>query len=78
MMCMTFGQLSNRDSLRDLLVCLTAHKTKHYHLGFGKNISRSNLAEANEKRNCDSKKKNKRKIKTKTETETTTTAKTKG
>ena len=52
MMCMMFGQLSNRDSLRDLLVCLTAHKTKHYHLGFGKNISRSNLAEANEKRNC--------------------------
>jgi hypothetical protein len=47
-----FGQLSNRDSLRDLLVCLTAHKTKHYHLGFGKNISRSNLAGANEKRNC--------------------------
>lgn len=52
LMCMMFGQLSNRDSLRDLLVCLTAHKTKHYHLGFGKNISRSNLAEANEKRNC--------------------------
>lgn len=50
MMCMMFGQLSNRDSLRDLLVCLTAHKPKHYHLGFGKNISRSNLAEANEKR----------------------------
>lgn len=52
MMCMMFGQLSNRDSLRDLLVCLTTHKTKHYHLGFGKNISRSNLAEANEKRDC--------------------------
>ena len=52
LMCMMFGQLSNRDSLRDLLVCLNAHKTKHYHLGFGKNISRSNLAEANEKRDC--------------------------
>ncbi len=52
LMCMMFGQLSNRDSLRDLLVCLTAHKTKHYHLGFGKNISRSNLAESNEKRDC--------------------------
>jgi len=52
LMCMIFGQLSNRDSLRDLLVCLTAHKPKHYHLGFGKNISRSNLAEANEKRDC--------------------------
>ena len=52
LMCMIFGQLSNRDSLRDLLVCLTAHKVKHYHLGFGKSISRSNLAEANEKRDC--------------------------
>lgn len=32
LMCMIFGQLSNRDSLRDLLVCLNAHKSKHYHL----------------------------------------------
>lgn len=52
LLCMMFGQLSNRDSLRDLLVCVSAHKSKHYHLGFGKSISRSNLAEANEKRNC--------------------------
>ena len=52
LLCMMFGQLSNRDSLRDLLVCLNAHRPKHYHLGFGKSISRSNLAEANEKRDC--------------------------
>jgi Domain of unknown function (DUF4372)/Transposase DDE domain len=52
LLCMMFGQLSNRDSLRDLLVCVNAHKPKHYHLGFGKSISRSNLAEANEKRDC--------------------------
>ncbi len=52
LLCMMFGQLSNRDSLRDLLVCLNAHQPKHYHLGFGKSISRSNLAEANEKRDC--------------------------
>ena len=52
LLCMMFGQLSNRDSLRDLLVCIYAHKPKHYHLGFGKSISRSNLAEANEKRDC--------------------------
>lgn len=52
LLCMMFGQLSSRDSLRDLLVCINAHKPKHYHLGFGKNISRSNLAEANEKRDC--------------------------
>lgn len=50
MLCMMFGQLSNRDSLRDLLVCINAHQPKHYHLGLGKSISRSNLAEANEKR----------------------------
>ncbi len=52
LLCMMFGQLSNRDSMRDLLVCINAHKPKHYHLGFGKSISRSNLAEANEKREC--------------------------
>ena len=51
MMAMMFGQLSNRDSLRDLLVCIEAHSSKFYHLGFGKNVSRSNLANANEKRN---------------------------
>ena len=50
LLCMMFGQLSNRDSLRDLLVCLEAHCSKSYHLGFGKNISRSNLSRANENR----------------------------
>lgn len=52
MMCMMFGQISNRDSLRDLLVCIEAHPAKYYHMGFGKNVSRSNLAVANEKRDC--------------------------
>jgi hypothetical protein len=50
MLCMMFGQLSGRDSLRDLLVSLTAHKPKYYHLGLGKNISRSTLADANQTR----------------------------
>lgn len=50
LLCMMFGQLSNRDSLRDLIVCIQAHSSKYYHLGFGKNISKSNLASANEKR----------------------------
>ncbi len=50
MLCMIFGQLSNRESLRDLLVTVSAHSNKFYHLGFGKNVSRSNLANANEKR----------------------------
>ena len=33
MLCMVFGQLTNRDSLRDLIVALDAHKAKSYHLG---------------------------------------------
>jgi len=50
MMCMMFGQLAGRESLRDLLITLQAHTSKYYHLGLGKNVSRSNLAEANEQR----------------------------
>jgi transposase len=49
---MVFGQLTNRDSLRDLIVALDAHSSKSYHLGFGKTVTRSNLAKANERRNC--------------------------
>jgi transposase len=47
---MMFGQLSGRDSLRDLIVSIGPHKQKYYHLGIGKNVSRSNLANANEQR----------------------------
>lgn len=52
LLCMMFGQLSGRDSLRDLITALSAHSPKFYHLGLGKSISRSNLAYANERRNC--------------------------
>ncbi len=51
LLCMMFGQLSNRDSLSDLILCLQTQKTKWYHLGIGNSISKSNLAYANEKRN---------------------------
>jgi transposase len=51
MLCMIFGQLTNRDSLRDLIVAINAHSGKSYHLGFGKNITLSNLAKANLNRN---------------------------
>jgi len=47
---MIFGQLSNRDSLRDLMLALDAHSKKSYHLGLGKQVTRSNLAKANAKR----------------------------
>jgi len=50
LLCMLFGQLTNRDSLRDLAVAINAHSGKTYHLGFGKSVTRSNLAKANEKR----------------------------
>ena len=49
-MCMMFGQLSNRESLSDLALTINAHPAKFYHLGFGKGISKANLAKANEKR----------------------------
>lgn len=51
LLCMVFGQLTNRNSLRDLIVILDAHGNKTYHLGFGKSVTKSNLAKANEKRN---------------------------
>jgi hypothetical protein len=37
--------------LRDLIIVIEAHQSKSYHLGFGKNGTRSNLSKANEKRN---------------------------
>ncbi len=52
LLCMIFGQLTGRDSLRDLLVSIEPHKPKYYHLGFGKGTSRSNFAAANENRDC--------------------------
>lgn len=52
LLCMIFGQLTNRDSLRDLIVAITAHSTKSYHLGFGKSVTLSNLSKANQNRNC--------------------------
>ncbi len=51
LLCMIFGQLSGRESLRDLIIIFEAHSSKCYHLGFGKNVSRSNLSKANEIRN---------------------------
>jgi hypothetical protein len=51
LLCMMFGQLGNRDSLSDLILCIDAHGSKAYHLGFGTGISKNNLAKANEHRN---------------------------
>lgn len=50
LLVMMFGQLCSRESLRDVISVITAHSQKSYHLGFGKNVTRSNLAKANESR----------------------------
>ena len=49
-LCMAFAQLSYRESLRDIESCLRAMQNKLYHLGIRAKISRSTLADANEKR----------------------------
>ena len=45
-----FGQLSNRESFRDVVLATLAHASKAYHLGFGKHATKSTLADANTKR----------------------------
>lgn len=50
LLAMMFGQLCNRSSLRDLITILEAHSSKCYHLGLGRNISKTNLAYANQNR----------------------------
>ena len=49
-LCMTFAQLTYRESLRDIECCLRAMKEKLYHMGIRGKISRSTLADANENR----------------------------
>ncbi len=49
-LCMAFAQLTYRESLRDLETCLGARGSKLYHAGFRGRVSRSTLADANERR----------------------------
>ena len=49
-LCMAFAQLTFRESLRDIEVGLRAQESKLYHLGIRGHVARSNLADANEKR----------------------------
>ncbi len=48
--CMAFAQLTYRESLRDIQVCLRTMQPKLYHMGIRSRIARSTLADANEKR----------------------------
>jgi IS4 transposase len=49
-LCMAFAQLTYRESLRDIEICLHAFHKKLYHAGFRGVIARSTLADANELR----------------------------
>jgi hypothetical protein len=48
--CMAFAQLTYRESLRDIEACFSAQAAKLYHMGFRQPVSRSTLADANERR----------------------------
>ena len=48
---MAFSQITHRESLRDIEVCLRAHQNKLYHMGISSSsVSRTTLSNANELR----------------------------
>ena len=47
---MAFAQLTYRESLRDIEICLSAQSSKLYHMGLREPVRRSTLADANETR----------------------------
>jgi len=47
---LAYAQLSGRESLRDIETCLNSHQEKLYHIGFRGDVSRTTLADANERR----------------------------
>jgi hypothetical protein len=49
-LCMAFAQFTYRESLRDIEACLRTKSKKLYHLGIQGKVSRSTLADANDKR----------------------------
>jgi hypothetical protein len=49
-LCLAFAQLTYRESLRDIEACLRAQRSKLYHMGIRGHVSRSVLADANERR----------------------------
>ena len=49
-LCIAYSQLTRREGLRDLVACLNSHSSKLYHIGIRGKISRSTLADANERR----------------------------
>ena len=49
-LCLAYAQISGRESLRDIETCLNSHRDKLYHVGFRGSVSRTTLADANERR----------------------------
>ena len=47
LLCLSFAQLTYRESLRDIETCLRSNSEKLYHMGIKGNVSRTNLARAN-------------------------------
>lgn len=49
-LALCFAQLTHRESLRDLVMCLNSRSARVYHLGFRTHLTRTNLAYANQHR----------------------------
>lgn len=49
-LCMSFGQLTHRESLSDTALCLKLQNDKLYHLGIGIPFNKSTISRANENR----------------------------
>jgi hypothetical protein len=49
-LAMAFAQVTFRESLRDLVLCLDARPALRPHMGFSQRVARSTLADANERR----------------------------
>jgi hypothetical protein len=49
-LCISFGQLTHRESLSDTALCIKLHRDKLYHLGIGQPFDKSTISRANENR----------------------------
>ena len=49
-LCMSFGQLTHRESISDTMLCLRANSAKMYHIGIGEVVAVSTITRANENR----------------------------
>lgn len=50
---MAYAQLTRREGLRDLVACLNSQSSKHYPVGLRNRVTRSTLADANERRSSE-------------------------